>query len=164
MKEKIEKLMQNENLTAGKLAELLEIQPAVISHMRAGRNKPSFDLIQKILRRFPQINPDWLLLDSGEMYRDGYNRPADDEQPTADLFSPFEPKEQADLSGDAVGVVGASANASGRPTAENSTSRESHISELSAGRSEISNSYGTAKIERVIVFYSDGTFRDYAKR
>lgn len=46
------------------LAEMLGINPAGISHILKDRNKPSFDLLQKILRRFPQINPDWLLLDS----------------------------------------------------------------------------------------------------
>ena len=43
--------------------------PSGISHILSGRNKPGFDLLQKILRRFPRINPDWLLLDSPQMYR-----------------------------------------------------------------------------------------------
>ena len=63
-------LMKNEGLKPSQLAELLEINPAGISHILAGRNKPGFDLLQKILRRFPRINPDWLLLDSDKMYRD----------------------------------------------------------------------------------------------
>lgn len=69
MREKLLNLMKSEKLTASKLAELLDIQPSGISHILGGRNKPSFDLVQKILRRFPQINPDWLLLDKDEMYR-----------------------------------------------------------------------------------------------
>ena len=69
MREKLLNLMKAEQLTASKLAELLGIQPSGISHILGGRNKPSFDLVQKILRRFPQVNPDWLLLDQGEMYR-----------------------------------------------------------------------------------------------
>ncbi|WP_418193711.1 helix-turn-helix domain-containing protein [Alistipes sp.] len=56
-------------MTSSRLAELLETQPSSISHLLSGRNKPSFDLIQKILRRFPRINPDWLLLDSERMFR-----------------------------------------------------------------------------------------------
>ena len=69
MREKLLNLMKSEQLTASKLAELLDIQPSGISHILSGRNKPSFDLVQKILRRFPQINPDWLLLDDEMMYR-----------------------------------------------------------------------------------------------
>ena len=70
MREKLLDLMKNEGLKPSQLAELLEINPAGISHILAGRNKPGFDLLQKILRRFPRINPDWLLLDSDKMYRD----------------------------------------------------------------------------------------------
>lgn len=70
MREKLQLLMKNEGLTQSRLAEILEIQPAGISHILAGRNKPGFDLLQKILRRFPRLNPDWLLLDSDKMYRD----------------------------------------------------------------------------------------------
>ena len=70
MREKLLKLMNAEGLTASKLAELLGIRSSGISHIISGRNNPSFDLLQKILKRFPNINPDWLLLDSDQMYRD----------------------------------------------------------------------------------------------
>ena len=58
MREKLLDLMKNEGLKPSQLAELLGINPAGISHILAGRNKPGFDLLQKILRRFPRINPD----------------------------------------------------------------------------------------------------------
>ena len=69
MREKLQKLMASEQLTSSRFAELLGIQPSGVTHLLGGRNKPSFDLVQKILRRFPRINPDWLLLDSEQMYR-----------------------------------------------------------------------------------------------
>lgn len=69
MKDKILQLMQREGLKPGQLAELLDFSPAIISHILSERNKPSLDLLRKILRRFPQINPDWLLLDDPNMYR-----------------------------------------------------------------------------------------------
>lgn len=70
MKEKMLDLMKSEGLKPSQLAEMLGIKPAGISHILAERNKPSFDMLQKILRRFPRLNPDWLLLDSDKMYRD----------------------------------------------------------------------------------------------
>ena len=60
MKEKLQQLMKSEGLTSSRMAEILGIQPSGISHILAGRNKPGFDLLQKILRRFPRVNPDWL--------------------------------------------------------------------------------------------------------
>ena len=81
MREKLLDLMKNEGLKPSQLAEQLEINPAGISHILAGRNKPGFDLLQKILRRFPRINPDWLLLDSDKMYRDEYPAASSGQQP-----------------------------------------------------------------------------------
>lgn len=66
---KLNKLLETENLTATKLAKILEIQPSGISHLLSGRNKPSYDFVVKLLQRFPRINPDWLLLNSDQMYR-----------------------------------------------------------------------------------------------
>ena len=67
MDEKLRILMQSENLTASRLAEILEVKPAAISHILSGRNKPSFEMLCKIVNRFPQINPYWLLGDATEM-------------------------------------------------------------------------------------------------
>ena len=67
MEEKLRILMQSENLTASKLAEILEVKPAAISHILSGRNKPSFEMLCKIVNRFPQINPYWLLGDATDM-------------------------------------------------------------------------------------------------
>ncbi|MBR2352476.1 MAG: helix-turn-helix transcriptional regulator [Alistipes sp.] len=68
MEEKLRILMQRENLTASRLAEILETKPAAISHILNGRNKPGFELICKIVKRFPQINPHWLLGDDEQIY------------------------------------------------------------------------------------------------
>ncbi|MFI3305424.1 MAG: helix-turn-helix transcriptional regulator [Rikenellaceae bacterium] len=70
MKDKITYLMKSEGLTTTRLAEILEIQPSAVSHLVSGRNKPGYDLLRKILRRFPRLNPDWLLLDSAVPYRE----------------------------------------------------------------------------------------------
>jgi transcriptional regulator with XRE-family HTH domain len=67
MDKKLRILMQNENLSASKLADILEIKPAAVSHILSGRNKPSFELICKIVNRFPHINPYWLLGDSQDI-------------------------------------------------------------------------------------------------
>ncbi len=69
MKDKISYLMKSENLSNTRFAEILGIQPSAVSHLVSGRNKPGYDLLQRILRRFPRINPDWLLLDAEEPYR-----------------------------------------------------------------------------------------------
>lgn len=69
MKEKLRDLLESEGLKPGQFAEMVGINPAGVSHLLAGRNKPGFELLQKILRRFPRVSPDWLLINEGPMYR-----------------------------------------------------------------------------------------------
>lgn len=69
MKTRIDSFIKAEGLSSSKLADMLGVQPSSISHLLAGRNKPGFDFIYKILQRFPLLNPDWLILGSGDMYR-----------------------------------------------------------------------------------------------
>ena len=69
MKERILKFLQAENLSSSQFAELIGVQPSSISHIVSGRNNPSLDFILKMLAKYPEIEPDWLLFGSGEMYR-----------------------------------------------------------------------------------------------
>ena len=69
MGEKLEFLMKQKGLTTTSFARMLDVQPSGISHIISGRNKPSFDLVVKILKLFPDLNPDWLLLDDEQIYR-----------------------------------------------------------------------------------------------
>lgn len=68
MKEKLQILIQTENLTPSGLARRLDVNPPVISHILKGRNQPSYELIRRIVTRFPKINPYWLLGDSDDIY------------------------------------------------------------------------------------------------
>lgn len=144
MKDKLELLLREKQLNATSLARLLEIQPSGISHILSGRNKPSFDLVVKILRAFPDVNPDWLLLDSTEVWR---GEKGDVQRST--LFSDDEPNEDNN---------------------PNITS-EKNI-EFSESNPEIKNEEptifhhsknGVRNIERVVVLYSDGSFDSYTR-
>jgi len=69
MIERLNKLLELEELSPSQFADRLGVQRSGISHVLNGRNKPSLDLISKILRSFPDIDPDWLILSIGEPYR-----------------------------------------------------------------------------------------------
>lgn len=60
--------MQAKNITAKQFAEEIGIQPSGMSHILSGRNNPSLDFVNKVLRRFPEIDANWLVLGKGEMY------------------------------------------------------------------------------------------------
>ena len=73
MNKRIQQFLEIENPSPSKLADMLGLQRSGISHILAGRNKPSYDFILKFLRTFPNINPDWLLMGKGKIYRNGEN-------------------------------------------------------------------------------------------
>jgi transcriptional regulator with XRE-family HTH domain len=61
MVERILELLKSKNLTPSQFADEIGIQRSGISHLISGRNKPSLELIMKILKRFPDVSPDYLL-------------------------------------------------------------------------------------------------------
>ena len=62
-------ILDKEGLTSSQFANIVGYRPSSISHILSGRNKPGFDFIQEILKKFNKINPEWLILGNGEMYR-----------------------------------------------------------------------------------------------
>ncbi len=144
MKEKLEYLLREKQLSATSLARLLEIQPSGISHIMSGRNKPSFDFVVKILSVFPDINPDWLLLDSDEVYRRGVPHQS----------SPLLDFDELDSSTDLSAV-----------RTENIALSESKSSLENLQSSNITNAKNSAKqVDRIVVLYADGTFESFSSK
>ena len=141
MKEKIEFLLQNKGLTSTQLARMLEIQPSGISHLMSGRNKPSFDFVVKILRTFPDVNPDWLLLDDAVAFRDDrLSGGSTLSSPSAEAPSLFEQRENIELSEDSV---------------ESKNVQDFIFSDVQNGGK---------RLERIIVLYADHTFDSYSHK
>lgn len=69
MKDRVAKIIKEEQLSPAKFADILGVQRSSISHYLSGRNNPSLDFIQRILLKFKYISSDWLLTGKGEMYK-----------------------------------------------------------------------------------------------
>jgi predicted transcriptional regulator len=67
MKDRIKKFIDYKGISAGELADLLEVQRSNISHILNGRNKPGAVFIERFLLSFPEINARWLLTGKGTM-------------------------------------------------------------------------------------------------
>jgi len=68
-KERIEKVMQMENMNSAVFAAAINIQGSTLSHILNGRNNPSLTVLQSILNRFPNISPEWLIMGQGSIER-----------------------------------------------------------------------------------------------
>lgn len=65
---RINLLLQAKNITARQFAEEIGIQPSGMSHILSGRNNPSLDFVMKVIKRWPEVNINWLMFGQGEMF------------------------------------------------------------------------------------------------
>ncbi len=65
---RINLILRAKNITAKQFAEEIGIQPSGMSHILGGRNNPSLEFVAKVLRRYPELDANWLLLGRGSMY------------------------------------------------------------------------------------------------
>ena len=68
MIERINLLLKAKNVSARQFAEEIGIQPSGMSHILSGRNNPSLDFVMKVVKRWPEVNINWLMFGKGEMY------------------------------------------------------------------------------------------------
>lgn len=159
MREKLLELLNREGLRPSQLAEILEINPAGISHILAGRNKPSFELLQKILRRFPKINPDWLLLDSDQIYR------SEIPNPVSGIPTDKTQAEKNNLENTLFGNTSNGGSKSGTPkiTSPGNTALPESANGGHPVASNIPTTGNLSKvgIKRIVIFYEDQTFETY---
>ena len=83
MVDRILYLLKQKNLTISQFADEIGIQKSGMSHLISGRNKPSLELILKILQRYPEVKPEWLLLGTGDQYS-GSGKKENPVQPVGD--------------------------------------------------------------------------------
>lgn len=148
MKEKLEIIRQNEQMNASELAKKLGVEASAISHIRSGRNKPSFDFVVKILAAFPHINPDWLLLDRGPYLREDVGGAA----PLPGNINGVDSLDDVPHSGD-VTLFDAAENIR---TEETESVSKNYIEPPFPLQSKNGKS-----VERIIVLYSDKSFDSY---
>ena len=159
---RINLLLKAKNITARQFAEAIGIQPSGMSHIMSGRNNPSLDFVSKVIRRYPEIDANWLLLGKGEMYTSAAPPPSPtlfSEEPTVEPAPVPEPQE---IEVDAP-----------LPQRDNTDIQEVDIPQRGDQEPQQMNGlmdYATSvtprdadgrRLERILFFYSDNTFQEY---
>lgn len=140
LNDKIKQILVDKNISPSHFADEVGIQRSSISHILAGRNKPSLDIVQKIIRRFPDLGINWIL--------------EDEELP--ELISEIKP-----FKADPYATSESQRNAVSAP----SDSRRSAAPQLNSPQENLRNERSAQteekKVERILIFYSDGTFQEF---
>mgnify|MGYP000595455877 CR=1 FL=1 len=151
---KIELLIQTKKLSASQFADTLGIPRSSISHILSGRNKPSLDVVQKILIAFPEIPAEELLDDKRELSIT-VSAPKVVSTPTSvtpSLFDapiPVSPESPTSILPEQT-IVQSNLR---RP-------RESSQKASLTVAAPATTTHLAKKIERVLIFYTDGTFSE----
>jgi transcriptional regulator with XRE-family HTH domain len=61
IKDRIYIIIKDNHLSPSSFADKINANRSSISHVLSGRNKPSLDLLEKIVLNFPNVNSYWLL-------------------------------------------------------------------------------------------------------
>ena len=61
MRERIKLIIEREGMSQSQFADFIEVNRPTLSHILAGRNNPSMEVVMKIHQKFPKINVLWLL-------------------------------------------------------------------------------------------------------
>jgi hypothetical protein len=69
LNKRIVEIMVRFNHSKSSLATELGVSLPLITHITTGRNKPGIELLQRVLQRFPDINPNWLFLGDGDIMK-----------------------------------------------------------------------------------------------
>ena len=164
--DKIKQILIDKNLTPSYFADEIGVQRSSISHILSGRNRPSFDIIQKIIRRFPELGYEWIMEEDSQQHNQlgqvTYVSSRNNVQPASvdrrERFTnqpsvstsvtpsiPMSPRNQRDeIPAVVQQPLGSSADVSADVDGDKSLGISTE-----------------KKIERILIFYTDGSFRDY---
>jgi len=185
MVDRIILILKTQDLSSSQFADEIGVQRSSISHILSGRNNASLEFVTKILKRFPDLNSDWLIFGKGPMYKDINNAFSDKsfsslQSNEPDLFSmpiveelpdiihqevqekELEPIiEEPTITPDKVDISVQNKN----ETLYEAVEKEKVLvteDKVTENKKEIrTDTINNKTIEKIVIFYSDRTFREY---
>ncbi len=141
---RLELVLDYYNLSASAFADRINVQRSSLSHLLSGRNKPSLDFIIKVIEVFPEVDLYWILNGKGTFPKSDKN--SNSNKPS--LSNEF--KTQTSKT-----------NANPSLNLSSTIALNTNIIQSDALKTLDINKNSASNIERIVVFYRDGTFKNY---
>jgi DNA-binding XRE family transcriptional regulator len=183
MRERIKQIIEREGMTQSQFADFIGVSRPTLSHVIAGRNNPSMEIVMKIRQKFPKINTLWLLDGAGPYAGDavaGHPEGALNEDCIADAVNmhPHQVSYGEQVSSDGEPVKSrfyqgelfaenpifpseGTGNAKKRKEIPLQTPQNAHY--LAETQREIGEKIVSRKIVEIKIFYDDGTYETFKK-
>ena len=68
MKDRIRQIMESKKMTQQDFAQFIELAPATLCNIFNDRTRPTLNVVEAIKKKIPDINTDWLMFGTGQMY------------------------------------------------------------------------------------------------
>ncbi len=133
--ERIKLIINHYKITSAEFANKVAVQKSSISHLLSGRNKPSFDFINKLAIAFEEISIEWFITGKGSMLVTTLDKELDDSKNV-----------QISIPETSVGQIDNSSNNSGVSESFNDSVNS---------KTETGNNHP----ESMILIYNDDTFK-----
>lgn len=162
MEERIRKFMDYKGISPSQLADTIGVQRSNVTHVLNGRNKPSFQFIEKMLQIFPDLNAKWLLLGEGNMVDSIVKTKTLFDQLTEPVKTPSAPSIPNNQS-EAVDTL-LKPDIITPPIMHSRDDDISAVSEKKVVQNELQDQFFSPEkpIERIVVFFKDQTFKVYS--
>jgi plasmid maintenance system antidote protein VapI len=152
---RVEKIIELQNMKLSEFANEIGIKSSTLTHILNGRNNVSLEVARKIVKRFPNISFDWLILGNGSMFRkeSNFQEPTLFDTPEIKSSKPDvsrkeeRPKNTRQFS----------------PIQEKSTSHNNDLEKDLKLINEIHSKLQTPprEITKIIVYFDDNTFKEF---
>ncbi|WP_139921515.1 helix-turn-helix domain-containing protein [Hymenobacter sp. DG01] len=177
IEQRIKELLLSRQLSPTQFADAIGISRPIVSHILSGRNKPSLEVVQRVIAAFPELSLPWLLNGTGPMLAAAPQAVAETPRsrtvrPKTEL--PYQPKEteapkalESEAAPAPVAPVISEVTLATEATA--AVEQVKPAVTASVVPSEPSTQAGLAQtvsvpgkvIRRIVIFYQDGTFSDF---
>ncbi|NDI99047.1 helix-turn-helix transcriptional regulator [Flavobacterium sp. LaA7.5] len=137
---RLETILDYYNMSASVFADKLGVQRSGLSHLLSGRNKPSLDFVLKLVDSFPEVDLYWLLNGKG-------NFPKQETDKNINTTPPAPSVNKQDII----------ANDLFSSNEENE--KEPDFKKVEKNEDDITED--GIEIERIVIFYKNGTFKNY---
>jgi len=148
MKDRVLQIIEHEGLSPASFAERIGIQRATMTHIISGRNNPSLEVTKKILQTFQYLNPEWLILGLGNMFRSGSTSYGKEESKGLGLF-------------DNTPIFTAEVQAVPEYRKEKDVNSPVNNHKHPETEVVIPKTIVSKKVSKIVIFYSDDTFETF---
>ncbi len=140
---RLEVILDYYNMSASVFADKLGVQRSGLSHLLSGRNKPSLDFVLKLVDSFPEVDLYWLLNGKGNFPKQKTEKRTPNTPP-----APSIPEQETILTN--------------LFSSDEESEKRVPLEEVEKNKEDILQD--NTAIERIVIFYSNGTFKNYSPK